>query len=284
MNMSTSEEAQRARKTWRTLEPLHAMIYFVPEAAKAYERLGVTGNAGYFASRSAPMGTVSAEVVTSTFYNFNPDLVHESIEAAWDVTTPDAMLDARLTAVDHSMRRLLGGDVVASAGMIRAAELARVAAEEAGDRAEGRPLAGGHAGLGWPDEPHLVLWHSQSILREYRGDGHVALLVALGLSGIEALVSHCATGDVPPRILRSTRGWTAERWSTALDSMRSRGWLTDADEPCLTEWGKDKRKELEDLTDTLAAAPYTKLGDEACDELRNLVRPWSRVFADVLFR
>jgi hypothetical protein len=284
MTMSTSKEAQRARKTWRTLEPLHAMIYFVPEAAKAYEGLGVTGSAGYFASRSAPMGDVSAEVVASTFYNFNPDLVHESISAAWGVTTPDAMLEARLMAVDHSMRRLLGDDVVSSAEMIRAAELARLAADEAATRVEGRPLAAGHAGLDWPDEPHLVLWHSQSILREYRGDGHVALLVALGLSGIEALVSHCATGDVPPQILRSTRGWTAEQWSTAVDSMRSQGWLTDVDQPCLTEWGMEKRQELEDLTDTLAAPPYTKLGDETCEELRNLVRPWSRLFAEVLFR
>jgi hypothetical protein len=284
MTMSTSEEAQRARKTWRTLEPLHAMIYFVPEAAEAYEVLGVTGSAGYFASRSAPMGTVSAEVVTSTFYNFNPDVVRESIAAAWGVTTPGAMLDARLMAVDHSMRRLLGDDVVTSTEMIRAAELARSAADEASTRVEGRPLAAGHAGLDWPDEPHLVLWHSQSILREFRGDGHVALLVALGLSGIEALVSHCATGDVPPQILRSTRGWTAEQWSAAVDSMRSQGWLTYADQPRLTEWGMEKRQELEDLTDALAAAPYTKLGEEACGELRNLVRPWSRLFAEVLFR
>ena len=72
----------RARKTWRTGEPLHGMIYFVPEAVEAYARLGITGRAGYFASRAAPMGAVSADVVVSTFFNFNQELVHAAIPHA----------------------------------------------------------------------------------------------------------------------------------------------------------------------------------------------------------
>ena len=282
--MSTPEQGLVARKTWRTLEPLHAMIYFVPEGAEAYGQLGITGTAGYFASRSAPMGAVSADVVVATFFNFNPELARESIPRAWEIATPRAVLAARLDAVDRSMRRLLGDDVVSSASMIRAAELARSAAEEAGNRIEGRPLAAGHASLDWPDEPHLVLWHAQSILREYRGDGHVALLVALGLSGIEALVTHGAAGDAPPHLLRSTRGWSTEQWNAAVDSMRSRGWTTDGGELSLTELGQTMRRELEDKTDALAAAPYAKVGAEACEELRLIVRPWSKTFAEVLFR
>src|SRR6202035_3335021 len=98
-HMSTSDAALSARRTWRTLEPVHAMIYFVPEAASAFEALGIRGSNGYFASRSAPMGAVSAEVVTSTFFNFNPELVREAIPSAWDVASPDAILEARLKAV-----------------------------------------------------------------------------------------------------------------------------------------------------------------------------------------
>ena len=202
--MTTTEAALRARKTWRTVEPLHGMIYFVPEAAEAYHRLGITDGDGYFASRAAPMGAVSAGVVVSTFFNFNPEMVHSAIPKVWTITTPEAVVAARLGAVDAAMRRLLGDDAVESTDMTRAAELARVAAEDASTRVEGRPLAAGHAGLDWPDEPHLVLWHAQSILREYRGDGHVALLVSNGLSGIEALISHGATGEVPAPLLRST--------------------------------------------------------------------------------
>ena len=198
-----------ARKTWRTLEPLHGMVYFVPEAAEAYARLGIAGQAGYFASRAAPMGAVTADVVVSTFFNFNPELVHAAIPAVWEVATPVALVRARFTAVDAAYRRLLGEEVLESEEMQRAAELARLAAEEAGRQVEGRPLAAAHADVAWPSAPHLVLWHAQSILREYRGDGHIAQLVVRGLSGLEALVTHAAAGDVPERLLRATRGWPA---------------------------------------------------------------------------
>jgi uncharacterized membrane protein len=260
------------------------MIYFVAEAAEAYERLGVTGPAGYFASRSAPMGAVSAPVAVATFFNFNPELVRSALPGTWEMATPEAMVAARLQAVDASMRRLLGPDVLDSAPMARAAELARRAALEAGTRIEGRPLAAGHAGLDWPEEPHLVLWHAQSVLREYRGDGHVASLVTHGLSGIDALVSHAVADDIPSGLLRSTRGWTPEQWDEAVDSMRERRWISGGDVVALTEEGRLRRQEIEDQTDALAAAPYAVLGDDGCAELRSLVRPWSRVFSEVLFR
>jgi hypothetical protein len=266
------------------MEPLHGMIYFIPEAAEAYERLGITGRAGYFASRSAPMGAVSADVVVATFFNFNPELVRSAIPVAWEQASPEALLSARLEAVDGGMRRLLGDDALTSAEMVRAAELARIGAEEASTRLEGRALAAGHAHLPWPEAPHLALWHAQSILREYRGDGHVALLVTHGLSGLDALLTHAAAGDVPSHVLRTTRGWPDEQWSAAIDSMRSRGWLVNGGQLALTDWGTTQRTEIEEQTDVLAAAPYAALGDEACRELRALVRPWSKVFSEALFR
>ncbi len=272
-----------ARKTWRTLEPLHAMVYFAPEAADGYARLGVTGRAGYFASRAAPMGAVTADVVVSTFFNFNPDLVRAAIPAAWEVTSPADLVAARFVAVDATFRRVLGEGVVASEEMRRAAQLARTAAEVAALRLEGRPLAAGHADVGWPTEPHLVLWHASSVLREYRGDGHVALLVAYGLSGLEALVTHAAAGDVPADVLRTTRGWSREAWEAAAGALQARGWLERDDELRLTESGATRRRAIEDRTDELSAAPYDALGDEACKELRTLVRPWSVAFAK-LFR
>ncbi len=281
MNAAT-DGALWARKTWRTLEPFHGMVYFVPEAAEAYERLGITGRAGYFASRAAPMGAVQADVVVSTFFNFNPELVYAAIPSAWAIATPEALVTARFGAVDTACGRLLGDEVLASAPMRRAADLARAAAEEASRRTEGRPLAAAHADLAWPAEPHLVLWHAQSILREYRGDGHIALLVVHGLSGVEALVTHAAAGDVPAPLLRSTRGWPQEAWDAAVDALRGRGWLERSDELCLTEWGRSQRRAIEDGTDALAARPYETLGEQGCAALRALVRPWSTIFAEQL--
>ncbi len=169
-----------------------------------------------------------------------------------------------------------------SAEMHRAAVLARGMAEIAGTHVEGRPLCAGHADLPWPDEPHLVLWHAQSILREFRGDGHIALLVTHGLSGIEALITHGAAGDVPVGILKATRGWPDDAWNAAVATLRERGWLREGDNLSLTEWGATTRREIEEQTDVLASTPYAWLGEEDCAELRTLARPWSKLFAEAL--
>jgi hypothetical protein len=127
-----------------------------------------------------------------------------------------------------------------------------------------------------------VLWHAQSVLREYRGDGHIAQLVVQGLSGLEALVTHAAAGDVPARLLRSTRGWPEEAWDGAVDALRVRGWLEQGDEIRFTALGEAQRQALEVGTDALAAAPYAVLGEERCAELRALARPWSSALAQQL--
>ena len=85
-----------ARKTFRTLEPLHGFVYFSPDAEPEYVAAGLKpGRMGYFASRSAPMGAVAAEVVIATFFNFNHDLVRSVIPSAWHEATPERVLAAR---------------------------------------------------------------------------------------------------------------------------------------------------------------------------------------------
>lgn len=192
-----------ARKTWRTLEPYHGGVYFSPEAADEYAALGVDARTGYFASRSAALGAAPADLVIATFYNFNPQLVRQAIPAAWEAATPQRFAAARLSGIDTTLRRILGADI-SSPALARAAELARSAAEVTGCHPQGRPLFAAHAALPWPSAPHLVLWHAQTLLREFRGDGHVAALLSAGLSGLEALVTHAATG-------RSARGCCATR-------------------------------------------------------------------------
>ena len=272
----------RARKTWRTLEPLHGMVYFVPEAAEAYARLGITGRAGYFASRAAPMGAVHGRRGRLDFFNFNPELVHAAIPAAWEVATPAALVAARFDAVDAAFRRLLGDEVVASAEMQRAAELARHGGRGGGPAGGGAAVGCRPRRRGLARAPHLVLWHAQSILREYRGDGHIAQLVVQGLSGLEALVTHAAAGDVPEHLLRSTRGWPQDAWDGAVETLQAAGWLEQGDELRFTASGAAQRQAIEEGTDALAAAPYAVLGDDRCAELRALARPWSTTFAQQL--
>ncbi|MFD8777952.1 hypothetical protein [Streptomyces sp. NPDC059916] len=151
---------------------------------------------GYFASRAAALGPVAPDVVIAAFYNISPQAVRATLPAAWRTAPPEEFLAARLAGIDATLRRILGAGVLASEELRRAAELGRRAAESTPAYLHGRPLFAAHAALPWPDEPHLVLWHAQTLLREFRGDGHVTALLDAGLSGIEALVTHAAAGPV----------------------------------------------------------------------------------------
>jgi hypothetical protein len=143
------------------------MIYFTPDAPPQYAAVGVTGNrTGYFASRVAAMGAVGPEVVIATFYNFHPGLVAHAMRDVWATVTPARMIEARYAAVDASLRRAFGDDVLGSDELATAAATLRRAALVASEHPEGRPLFAGHAEVAWPDEPHLVLWHAQTMLRE----------------------------------------------------------------------------------------------------------------------
>ena len=268
----TTIEPLLARKQHRTLEPYHGLVYFSAEAFAAYAALGVADRQmGYFAARSAAMGPVPAEVVIATFFNFAPAEVHRCIPAAWDIASPSQFLVARRQGIDGSLRRILGDDLDAPE-MVEAAEMARTASEAC--TPEGRTLYAAHAALEWPDEPHMVLWHALSLLREHRGDGHIACLVADDVDGCQALVLHGAMGEVPASILQATRSRTDEEWAAAVASLQDRGWLDAEGE--LTEVGRAHRQGVEDRTDQLAVAPWQHLGAEGCDRLRTLVRPYSK--------
>jgi hypothetical protein len=261
-----------ARKMWRTLEPYHGIIYFTPHAEAEYAKLGIEGRDGYFASRGAPLGAVSAEVIISTFFNFNPRLIRRAIPAAWDKASPEAILAARLRAADLALREILG-DQVTGAYVERAATLAERAARAAS--IEGRPLFAAHAALPWPDEPHLSLWHSITLLREYRGDGHIAALVTAGLDPVEALITHAGAGDgaVAYDVLKRSRAWGDEDWEAGKQRLTERGLFAGDG---LTEEGTGVRDRIEALTDESAAPAWSAITEEEGEELRGLVRPWSR--------
>lgn len=271
-----------ARKTWRTAEPLHAFIYFTPEANERYQAAGLeAGHMGYFASRAAALGPVSAEVVIATFFNFWPGLVRPVIPKAWSLATPDRVLEARLDAADAALRRGLGDEACASPEMAELAGLLRRAAEAACSRIEGRPLFAAHAAQPWPDDRHLVVWWAETLLREFRGDAHIAALVGEGVTAPEALVIHAATGEVPTAVLQMTRAWPAEDWAAAEQTLASRDWLDlSGSTPTLTPEGAAHRQRVEDLTDVGALPAYEVLGDDGCDRVRALARPFSRAVID----
>jgi hypothetical protein len=268
------EAADAAKKFKGTFDTLHSLIYFAPEAEQHLTAVGLRpGRMSYFASRSAAMGPVGPGVVSATFYNFNPEVVERHIPRAWTLATPEVVLEARIAAVDAAYRRLLGDEVLRSGEVAEAAELAREAANSC--RPEGRPLYAGHASLDWPEQPHLVLWHALTLLREHRGDAHVAALLLNGLDGLAAIVTHVATGSgFTPATAKSTRGWTDEQWDSAVARLTECGVI--GSDGALTTAGDELRERVEAATNVASEEPWAHLGEEKAARLAELCRPLSR--------
>jgi hypothetical protein len=266
--MTTPLPERAGRRCHNVINPLHSTHYFSPDLDRELTALGIADRrAAYLAVRAAAMGPVGAGVVTATFYNYRPGLVALHLPAVWETARPEAVLAARMRAVDATLRRLLGEECVGSKEMAEAAELALGATEAC--TAHARPLYAAHAALPVPEEPHLAFWHAATLLREHRGDGHVAVLLGAELGPVEALVTHAATGKgMAPKWALATRGWSMEDWDAASARLRQRG-LIDTDGE-LTEQGTALRKELEVHTDRLDRAPYERLGAAGVERLTEL--------------
>jgi hypothetical protein len=261
-----------ARRLFELTEPISLVNFFSPEPNDSMAALGF-GNYwdGYFAGRSAPLGRVPAEVVHAAFYNFAEGEVTRHIPKVWDTTTPEAAHAARQQGCVAALRRILG-DLVATPGLARAAELLAKASTAA--PTEGRVMYAGLRTLPMPGEPVARLWHAANMLREHRGDGHVAALVAERIGGTEAhVLSALDMGIYPAETFGRIHHLPRARLAEVMDGLRDRG-LLDADGR-FTEAGREAKDRIESLTDALAEAPYEALAPRELDELIALLQPIS---------
>ena len=258
-----------ARRFFDRLEPVHAVTYFAPEARAALDGLGYRGFwMGYFAARSAPFGVVPAQVVTAAFYNFAPERVAKALPAAWEVAPPvDALRAREQSAVKALQRYGVGDDEVGVA-----ADLAAKAARSA--PLDGRPLFAANLSLDWPEEPLAKLWHAVTLLREQRGDGHVAVLAGLGISGRECNVLHAVAGRVPKEMIMRSRDYDDDQWALYRDRLVRRGLLDEHDD--LTAAGRDLKQRIEDTTDALALEALEALDDGEVETLFRSLTPITR--------
>ncbi|MBO3745818.1 hypothetical protein J5X84_07025 [Streptosporangiaceae bacterium NEAU-GS5] len=265
-----SESPRLARQMWHQIEPVHAPLYFAPQAFEAASSLGYDIESrwpSYFAWRAAPLGPAGPNLVTATFYSFSPATVAQYVSDAWTVAAPELVVKTRLEAMDRVLRSLIG-DQVGFPEIAEAAELAKQAAESA--NVSGRALAAANLDQPWAEEPHLALWQAYTILREHRGDGHLAALAAAELDGCESLVSFAAIGAAPVANFQG-RGWTSDEWAAAQDRLAARG-LVDGTGTA-TEEGRRLRDQVERMTDQLAAGPWRSLGAAKAERLAQLNLP-----------
>jgi hypothetical protein len=259
-----------ANRCWRVFEPIHAITYFAEESHAAAEEVGLKGWwMGYFAFRTAPLGPVPANVVLATFYNFHRSRVERAVPDAWALASNDALLGARAGAVAKALRRIVGDEAV------EVATAAMPPADRAAEACEcvGRPLAAANQVVPLPADPVAALWQRLAVLREHRGDGHIACLTHADLDGCEALVMHAASGAVPADVLRLSRNWSEEEWAAAEQRLEDRGLLAGG---VATAAGAELRSDIEADTNRLAAQPYIEIGAEDTGKLIELLLPLSR--------
>lgn len=255
--------------------PVHGFIYFAPEAGEEYDALGLPASHHYFASRGAALGAVPAGVIVATFFNFPPAMVEPAIPDAWSIASPAAIQSARMRAAGRVLVRL-ADDAMSAAERTEAMELAGRMVDGVSDA--GRPLAAGNRAVPEPDDPWERLWQRLTIIREWRGDVHVAALVAASVDPVEALVLHAATGIVPLAALQGSRRWGDDAYAAGEERLRERGLLTSTGE--FTDEGRAFRDEIERTTDRSSLPLVDAIGTDDTQRLIELLRPVRRALTD----
>ena len=263
-----------ARRMWTLFEPVHSVVYFAPEARATFEAAGLRGFwRGYFAGRAAPLGPVEAAPVVAAFFSFAPGMVARAVPDVWQRAAPAEALRARSAAATAALSRITASLPAAASGEVadRLTEAADRLTEAAGrlDHA-GRVLGAANGALPAPEDPLARLWQAATTLREHRGDGHVAALVAAGLGGCEVLAWRAAT-DLSREVLQPNRGWTDDEWEAATRRLRARGWLDGAGRP--TDAGVAGYREIEAATDRACAHAWT---DADVERLHTLLSPLAK--------
>jgi hypothetical protein len=293
-----ADAAHTARSMWTLFEPIHAVIYFAPEARAAFEEAGLRGFwRGYFAGRSAPLGPTGAAVVTASFFNFAPAFVARAIPAVWDQITPDDALRTRLAGAEAGLRSVLAGreaEVEVAADLLwqaigeldfsgRVLAAANAALPVPGGRsADGGSVGGGSVGggsVGGGSVALARLWQAATLLREHRGDGHFATLAAADIDGCEAVALRCCM-DLRREDIQPVRGWTDEQWDNALAGLADRGWVGPGGQ--LTNAGQAAHDAVEAATDWAAARPWARLEADAIAELAGVLTPLAKACAAVV--
>jgi hypothetical protein len=265
-----SARSPLARRMFDLVEPIGAIPYSADEPNEAMFALGFTDYWDtYFAGRAAPLGSsVPAGVVHALFYNFGPGEVARHIPKVWSTTTPEAATAARQQGCVNALRRILGG-LVDAPDFARAVELLTKAATSA--PLEGRPMYAALRALPLPEEPVARLFHAASLLREHRGDGHIAALMAEGIGGLEAHVLLALDMGIAAPTFGRIHHLPSALLSDLIDTMKDRGLVED--ESTFTPAGRRAKDRVEALTDELALAPYEVLDTAELDELMAALEP-----------
>lgn len=262
---ATHRTAARALRD--AIEPLACQAIWSPEAAEDYAALGLDDYfAAYIWQRTAALGTPPTPVAVMALGVFAPDLIAPVYEKGAAALSRDDVVRIRLDAPGRTVRRELGGiDDEAShavAQLRRGIEAAESTA---------RPLFTGLRTDPWPQDPLAGLVHACTILREHRGDSHLAACATAGLDPVQSNVLTELWCGYDLLTYTPSRGWSAGRMDDAVRALRDRG-LLEGD--ALSAAGLRFRSELEATTDAMQETVVSAMGPDL-DGLTKQLGAWS---------
>lgn len=249
------------RRLSQLIEVLHATAYFSPEVGAAYAELGLRGFwRGYFAGRTSAVflyePDADAARITDLFGGFAPGMVARAIPEVWTITTPAAAYAARRDAAGAALATTITKYTTRTQKVL--ADLAK----RIGDHLDDAPMAAAEAARPDPEDRGASAWHWATVLREFRGDMHLAAVREAGLNWPAMHVLVEPTGRLDPE-QREFRGWSEEEWQAARDDLEAAGLYG-------TPAGAEIIEKIEFDTDARVAAA---LGNAPVLSLTGFLRP-----------
>jgi hypothetical protein len=262
----TSDDPTPGRELRDAIEPIATICFWAEPAYEHYARAGLDFLGGYVWGRSSVLGEPEGTVVASAFGVFEPGLIVSLYDAAREACGLAEVRAVKEAGAVESLRQVLGEP----AGLAEAVAQLRRAVDAADPY--GRTMHSGLRALPWPADPLGQLWHACTILREHRGDGHLAACVAAGLNGLQAnLLTELLVGW-EPFAYAASRGWSPEAMEAGVAALEARGLVAGG---AFTEAGRRLRADVEETTDRLVQPVVDALGGDL-PALVQTLDGWSR--------
>ena len=265
-----SDPIQAAIRCSRSVQTTIGWIFWDPGAVGRYAELGLPGPVGYIAARAAPLAPAGPDAVIAAFGSISPAAIRFTFDTIAEIgphfgTSFDAAWVARDEAVVAGLAQH-APDIVEPLTRLGPELWPIVAALPT----VGRTFFAAHLRMPRPEHPLLSGWHAVNCLREWRGDSHWALVVAAGLTGVEASILHNAWLGYEEGWLPRSRGSSPEEIEGALASLEAKGLAADG---LVTPEGVELRRRLEADTDRLTTLPWELLGPDGCRRFAEELEP-----------
>jgi hypothetical protein len=244
-----------ARRLRDAIEPIATIGWWSRQAADAVNGLGHDFFDGYVWGRAASLGAdVAPSVVVAAFGVFEPAMLAAVYAHGRGISSRDDVLRARADGASAGLEAATDG--VDGRDIERLGD--RILQVTARLDGAGRPLFSALRELPPPESQHGRAWRAAELVREHRGDGHIAASVAAGLDCVQMNVLTELWLGYPIGEYSATRAFAPERIEAAADSLRANGWLDESAK--LTAAGRDMRDEIEAATDRSQDALISALG------------------------